>query len=193
MNAPAPILTDGDLELVVPDRAWLDATLAALQLPSTVDQMPELAKTNRQQLVDFIDRTPRGFDAGDPEEGVAPSYHFWMRRRGERLDRLPLVGGLGFRIGRGPNIERVIGHIGYHVYPFARGHHFAERACRLLVSLARRHGLSPLWITCNPDNLASRRTCERLGATLVEIVPVPSDHPLYARGEKEKCRYRWEI
>jgi tagatose 1,6-diphosphate aldolase len=59
--------------------------------------------------------------------------------------------------------------------------------------LARRHGINPLWITCNPDNHASRRTCERLGATLVEIVPVPVGHTLYQRGEREKCRYRVDL
>jgi tagatose 1,6-diphosphate aldolase len=58
------------------------------------------------------------------------------------------------------------------------------------LSLAGRHGIDPLWVTCNPDNFASRRSCERLGAQLVEIVPVPLKHPLYQRGEMEKCRYR---
>jgi predicted acetyltransferase len=79
------------------------------------------------------------------------------------------------------------------VYPFARGHHYAERACRLLLPLARRHGIQPLWITCNPDNFPSRRTCERLGAKLVEIVAVPPRDPLYLRGDHEKCRYRLDL
>jgi tagatose 1,6-diphosphate aldolase len=75
------------------------------------------------------------------------------------------------------------------VYPPARGRHYAERAARLLLPLARRHGMSELWITCNPDNAASRRTCERLGGELVEIVPIPPDHAFYSRGERAKCRY----
>jgi tagatose 1,6-diphosphate aldolase len=85
------------------------------------------------------------------------------------------------------------GQMGYMVYPPARGRHFAERAVRLLFPLARRHGINPLWITCNPDNFASRRTCERLGGQLVEIVPVPAENALYARGEREKCRYRIDL
>jgi tagatose 1,6-diphosphate aldolase len=59
----------------------------------------------------------------------------------------------------------------------------------MLFPLARAHGIRILWITCNPDNWASRRTCERLGCHLADIVPVPSDHPLYLRGDREKCRY----
>ena len=87
----------------------------------------------------------------------------------------------------------LMSHLGYHVYPPARGRHLAERACRLLSGLARRHGMRTLWITCDPANAASRRTCERLGMRYVETVPVPESDPLYARGEREKCRYRLEL
>jgi tagatose 1,6-diphosphate aldolase len=81
------------------------------------------------------------------------------------------------------------GHVGYHVYPSFRGRRLAERACQLLLPLCRAHGLTTLWITCNPDNFASRRTCERLGMRLAGVVPVPESDPLYQRGEREKCRY----
>jgi tagatose 1,6-diphosphate aldolase len=50
-----------------------------------------------------------------------------------------------------------------------------------------------LWITCNPDNTASRRTLDRLGAEFVEIVSVPDDYPLIAGTLRQKCRYRLEI
>ena len=45
--------------------------------------------------------------------------------------------------------------------------------------MARRHGLATVWITCNPDNRASRRTCELTGAQLVEIVDLPADNDKY--------------
>ena len=182
-------LIDGDLELVAPDTTWLDAAVAAENHLRTLREMPGGIEMSRDQYLEFIFECPRGFYAGDPDTGRPPSYHFWMIQR--QATALPVVGGIGLRLGTDTEIERVIGHVGYHVYPFARGHHFAERACRLLLPLARWHGLMPLWITCNPENLASRRTCERLGAKLVDIVPVPPEHQLYDRGEREKCRYRW--
>lgn len=61
---------------------------------------------------------------------------------------------------------------------------------RVLFPLTRRHGLSTIWITCNPDNWASRRTCQRLGANLVEIVALLAYNDTYKEGEREKCRYR---
>ena len=64
---------------------------------------------------------------------------------------------------------------------------------RMLFPLAPMHGMRTLWITCNPDNWPSRRTCERLGGEMVEIVPLPPENPLYQRGEKSKCRYRIDL
>jgi tagatose 1,6-diphosphate aldolase len=50
-----------------------------------------------------------------------------------------------------------------------------------------------LWITCNPENIASRRTCEAAGADFVEIVDLPSDIDMYQEGERQKCRYRLKL
>jgi tagatose 1,6-diphosphate aldolase len=187
-------LIDADLELVTPDECWADALVAALHHPLTRRDMPAVAETTRPQIDAFIARTVGGFDSGEWAPGVLPAYHFWMRRRTPPRNGDPeIVGGLNLRIGGGFNVERVIGHIGYHVYPFARGHHYAERSCRLLLPLARHHDINPLWITCNPDNYASRRTCERLGARLTEIVAVPRDHALFAKGETKKCLYRIDL
>lgn len=61
---------------------------------------------------------------------------------------------------------------------------------RTLIPLARRHGFNELWITSNPENIASRRTCEIAGAELAEIVDLPPRIDMYQEGERQKCRYR---
>ncbi|MHB9025266.1 MAG: GNAT family N-acetyltransferase [Armatimonadota bacterium] len=130
----------------------------------------------------LMDRRP-----GNAARGTAPSYFFEMRV-GEVF-----AGRIDLRVGETEALVMYGGHIGYFVTPEFRGHHFAERAARLLLPLAKSHGLTTLWITCNPDNIPSRRTCERLGATLVEIVRVPKDSDLYLQGERAKCRYRLQL
>jgi len=40
--------------------------------------------------------------------------------------------------------------------------------------VARELGLDPLWITCDPDNIPSRRACEKAGAEFEEAVEVPT-------------------
>ena len=118
-----------------------------------------------------------------------PCYRFEMYR--EKTHQA--MGSIDLRIGNARELTHYAGHIGYEVDPRYRGHHYAERSVRLLFDLVRRHQLAPLWITCNPDNWASRRTCERLGGVMVEILAVPPWHELYRRGEHFKCRYRVEV
>jgi predicted acetyltransferase len=50
-----------------------------------------------------------------------------------------------------------------------------------------------VWITCDPDNIASRKTCELAGARLVEIVDLPEDTDMYREGMRQKCRYRIDV
>jgi len=103
------------------------------------------------------------------------------------------VGNAELRVGDTPDLITYIGHLGYSVLPGYRGNRYAARSCALLLPLAREHGMSRLWITCNPDNMASRRTCEILGAELVERVDRPPDTAAYRKGERQKLRYKIEL
>jgi predicted acetyltransferase len=127
--------------------------------------------------------------AGDPAKGLVPAYKFQMQLVGQE----ETVGSIELRVGNTNHIVMYAGHIGYGVAPEHRGHHYAARACRLLLPLARRHGLKTVWITCNPDNVASRRSCELAGAKLLEIVDLPADTDIYREGEHQKCRYRLDL
>jgi predicted acetyltransferase len=104
-----------------------------------------------------------------------------------------LAGEISFRVGDTEHLRVYGGNVGYVVQPEYRGRHFAARALRLIMPLARRHGLSELWITCNPENIASRRTCEYAGAEFVEIVDLPPHLDMYQRGDRRKCRYRLDL
>ncbi len=185
---PGP-LVDGDLALVQPNAVWIDDVLAACNPPRTPGNAPSEAPLTAEALRQFLRAAPGGREVGDAARGFPPSYHFWMRLDDAAAPLARIGGGIGLRIANNEEIRLYAGHIGYHVYPPARGRHYAERACRLLLPLARRHGMDHLWITTNPDNVPSRRTIERLGAGLIEIIDIPSHHPFYNRGERAKCRY----
>ena len=136
---------------------------------------------------------------GDARRGIVPEYIFDMVRadRSDRIDGsdhpATVMGRLSLRIGNTEHIEKYAGHIGYSVDPPYRGRRLAARSCLLILPLARAHGINPLWITCNPENAASRRTCEIIGSTLVETVPIPPTDPLYRWDTKWKCRYRVDL
>jgi len=117
-----------------------------------------------------------------------PAYTFRMQAvSGEYMGRIRL------RVGWNEDVIRYAGHVGYAVEPAYRGRHYAERACRLIGPLAKRHGMTNLWITCQPDNMASRRTLERLGAECVGVIDVPPGYPLAAGVERKKMCFRLEL
>ena len=45
----------------------------------------------------------------------------------------------------------------------------------------------------NPENTASRRTCEFAGGVLEGIVELPPDNDMYLEGERQKCIYRFSL
>ena len=164
-------LIDHELELVEPQERNIDDLLAACHHPLTQDLMPVQARLQRDSVVTFLEQNPRGHSYPDPARDIVPGYTFWLRVRAGAV-ALPsyadapdvaIAGSISLRLGHCVNLDKYLGHIGYHVLPPAQGHHFAERASRLVLPIARAHGHRMLWITCNPDNLASRRSCERLG------------------------------
>jgi len=154
---------------------------------------------NAQKDVEFLDPgdlhdgelhlTLANKQAADLRRGWVAAYSFTMRH----ADTREAMGNIQLRLSESYFIRMYAGHIGYRVEPPYRGKRLASRSCRLLLPLAQRHALQPLWITCNPDNLASRRSCELAGGELVEIVDVPQYTQLYQRGDRQKCRYRFDL
>lgn len=117
----------------------------------------------------------------------APTYFFNMVHTPSGAE----AGTINLRVASTAHVERYAGHIGYGVHPQYRGHHYAARSVVMLTPLARRLGLDPLWITCDPENRASRRSLELAGAQFVEIVDVPMNCGIRIYGGKmRKCRYR---
>lgn len=124
---------------------------------------------------------------GDDKKGWVPAYHFAIcNPNGVKM------GVCDLRIGHNENLYYG-GNIGYHIYEAYRGHHYAGKACLLLFALAKIHRLEYVIITCNPDNYASRKTCEYAGGELLEIVELPEDNDMRENGETEKCIYKFIV
>lgn len=128
----------------------------------------------------------RRLSPGMADRGWVPTYVFEMVH-----DRDGIVGAIDLRVGHLERLRLYAGHIGYTVWKPFRGQRYAARSVKLLLPFAFRSGLNPLWITCDPENLASKRTCELAGGELMEIIEVSKFDPLYDEGHRFKCRYRF--
>ncbi len=122
---------------------------------------------------------------GNEEKGWVPAYYFAICNQ----DGIKM-GVCDLRIGHNDKLYYG-GNIGYRVDEKYRGHHYAGKACLLLFELAKMHQLEYVIITCNPDNYASRKTCEYAGGELLETVELPADNDMREDGETEKCIFKF--
>jgi predicted acetyltransferase len=99
-----------------------------------------------------------------PGDRVRCSY-FWI------TDGEPesFVGYLALRHSLNDFLLEQGGHIGYAVRPSRRREGHATRALRLAVGEAAALGLDRVLVTCDEDNLASRRTIEGAGGVLEDV------------------------
>ena len=102
-----------------------------------------------------------------------------------------IAGELRIRLGDHDDLKFHFGQIGYEVYTAFRGRGLATTACQMGLSVLRDLGYGEVWITCNPENIASRRVCEKSGGVLAGIADIAPDHVMYAHGVRQKCRYRF--
>jgi predicted acetyltransferase len=123
---------------------------------------------------------------GDPVHGFVPAWHFRIYRLDDGAD----AGHVNLRIGATDHVRLYAGHLGYQVAETFRGHRFALKSCRALRPIVR--SVYPeVIITADPDNHASLRTIELLGAAFLNEVSVPPSDPNFARGSRAKRRFLW--
>ena len=123
-------------------------------------------------------------DVYNEEYGIQDGYVFYIYKH----HGLHKMGYVSLRLGESPSLY-YLGHIGYRIDPLYRGYGYARQACELLRPLLREHGLRTVVITTDPDNTASRRTCEHLGCVLESIADVPQEYRVLCSGSEQKCRY----
>ncbi|WP_141579337.1 GNAT family N-acetyltransferase [Actinomadura sp. WMMA1423] len=93
-------------------------------------------------------------------EGMVPATTFWWTEGTEYLGRIQLRHDLT------EWLRDVGGHIGYDVRRSARRRGHATRMLREILPHARRLGLDQVLVTCDEDNVGSRKVIENNGGVL---------------------------
>jgi Predicted acetyltransferase len=124
----------------------------------------------------------------DPTFNYIPIYYYGICSQitGE------VMGYIDLRMGYN-EVTYYGGNIGYKVFDQFQGNHYAAKACLVLFEQARQFDMSLIIITCNPENLASRKTCEYVGGKLEKIVNLPPHSIFYKQGDRRKCIYRVKL
>jgi predicted acetyltransferase len=124
---------------------------------------------------------------GNDSRGFVHYYHFRIHDP-ERND----IGAINFRVGDTDHVRLFAGHIGFEIKEPFRGRRYAEQACRALAPFVATVYKSVL-LTCDPTNVASMRTIERLPATFLDEVLVPPHAIPDGNMNRRKRRYKWTL
>jgi predicted acetyltransferase len=95
--------------------------------------------------------------------GWVEGTYLWM------VDDDTVVGRISLRHRLSPWLLEVGGHIGYAVRPSARRRGHATEGLRLMLGVAAERGLTRVLVTCDDDNVGSRRVIEANGGALEDV------------------------
>jgi len=95
-----------------------------------------------------------------PLAGRVPTTFYWLVS-GEHF-----IGEVELRHRLTAELERFGGHMGYRIRPSQRRKGYGRLICRLGIEKACQLGIHDLLITCDEDNIASRRIIEANGGIL---------------------------
>ena len=84
-----------------------------------------------------------------------------------------IVGRLSFRHRLNDFLERIGGHIGYAVIPSQRGRGYAKEMLKQSLGFAKEKGLKRVLVTCDTNNIASKRVIEANGGVLENATNEP--------------------
>lgn len=98
------------------------------------------------------------------------------------------IGFCDLRLGDAQDLF-YLGNIGYNVFLHHRGHGYAKIATKLLLTLSKKLGINQLVITCDPQNIASKKTIIYCGGVYIDTVNVPAYDPLFLQCEYIKDRF----
>ncbi len=100
-----------------------------------------------------------------PLEGMVPSTRFWLIAAGGIY-----AGELDLRHYLHEKLRRFGGHIGYTIVPSQRRQGYGTLICKLGIVEARARGIGDILITCDDDNIGSRKIIEANGGLLQDKI-----------------------
>lgn len=121
-------------------------------------------------------------------EKMIPFYYYDIYEN-ESMNK---VGKISIRIGHNYH-SYYNGHIGYEIDIKYRGNNYSFYACKLVLQVARYHGMKLINLTCSESNKASRKIIENLDSKLIETIFVPKNYFGWYEGIEKQCIYELEL
>jgi predicted acetyltransferase len=151
-----------NVELVEASMEWAEAFLAMVQeLRAAGETMWKTDGLDRAGMERYVAELTDARDGRGLQEWQVPMTTFWFVR-----DRREVVGTSRIRHRLTPVLRQHGGHIGFLIRPSCRRMGLGRRILAEALARARAMGLQRVLITCDADNVGSRRIIEANGGQL---------------------------
>ena len=164
----------GAMELVEPSVEYKDSFIEAVreyqsesETASTRTYRDLSIKELEADLESFVEQERSHAQGKNQPEGYVPQTEFWLVDNGE------YIGHVGVRQRLNEHLLQIGGHIGYDIRPSKRGKGYGNKILELALQKAKEIGVEKIRITCDVDNVASRKIIEKNGGVLENQVPNP--------------------
>jgi len=97
---------------------------------------------------------------------IIPQSHFWL------IDNDEFIGILSLRRGLNDTFIRISGHVGYQIKPSKRQQGYGKELLRQGLQKAKELDFTRVLLTCDEDNIASKKIIESNGGQFENAIPV---------------------
>lgn len=154
------------IRLVPPDAAYRDSVLQALREFQTEPRFADFDLAPVEADFPAYVASLRGrSDAANLPPDQVPETVLWL------VEGETFIGRLSIRNTRNEALIRTIGHIGYMIRPSRRRMGYGTLILTLALPEAKALGLARVLVTCDEDNIASRKIIERHGGRFAGVTP----------------------
>jgi predicted acetyltransferase len=143
--------------LIKPGMRHFRQVMAADAAYEAADEEPYCGMRGRAGYASWLIMIGRQAKADVVKYGMNPNEIYLM------MDGDELCGFGQLRVVETEDVITWAGHIGYSVPPDRRRRGYATEMLKLLLDMAYERGLNEVILTCDTDNLPSRRVIEKCG------------------------------
>jgi len=160
------------MRLILPSLVYKKAYLNALEEVKHETGRTQLNKPEvNESFEEFVKRLNDNAKGINLSRGYVPDTMFWL------IDKKELIGRVDIRHRLTKSLLRHGGHIGYYICPKKRKMGYGRKILKLSLLKAKRLGLSRVLLTCDDDNIGSRKIIEANGGVLKNIIRPEKDKP----------------
>lgn len=168
------------MELVLPTLKYKEGYVGALEEAKN-DPGNKISKLHEpkegESFEDFVNHFHDEMKGINLPEGYVPATMFWLIDNGEFIGRVQI------RHEFTDQLFKHGGHIGYYIRPTKRKMGYGTKILEMALVEAKKLGFEKVMVSCNDDNIGSRKIIEANGGVLENIVEGEKE------GDPKKRRY----